>query len=157
MQLKFLFVGKTKQFRWQQEIDDYLGRLGRYAPVQLQELKEGHLGSKEEPRLFCQRQAPKLVQALNRDNFFRVVLAEQGKTSTTSQLAAQLERWLLSGRRGIVFLVGGPFGMAPAVKDEADYLLSLSPLTFTHDMARLILLEQLYRAMTIIKGEPYHY
>jgi 23S rRNA (pseudouridine1915-N3)-methyltransferase len=157
VRLIFLFVGKTRNSFRQAEIDDYLQRLRRYLPVECRELKEMRLGGKEAPRQFCRRQAPQLIQAMNRDNAFKVVLTEHGKTFTTHAFADFFSRQLESGRSGIIFLVGGPYGLADDVLGQADLQLSLSPLTFTHEMARVLLLEQLYRALTIIRGEPYHY
>lgn len=115
------------------------------------------LGSKEDPRQFCRRQAPQLIQSLTGDNSFRVVLTEHGRTFTTRDFAVLFSRQLESGKTGISFLAGGPYGLAASVLDHADLQLSLSPMTFTHEMARVLLLEQLYRALTIIRGEPYHY
>ena len=115
------------------------------------------LGSKEDPRQFCRRQAPQLIQSLTGDNSFRVVLTEHGRTFTTRDFAVFFSQQLESGHSGISFLAGGAFGLAADVLDHADLQLSLSPMTFTHEMARVLLLEQLYRALTIIRGEPYHY
>ncbi|MEA2108310.1 MAG: 23S rRNA (pseudouridine(1915)-N(3))-methyltransferase RlmH [Pseudomonadota bacterium] len=157
MQLRFTFVGKTRNSRLQVEIDGYLQRLQRYVPVEHREIKEMRLGSKEDPRQFCRRQAPQLIQTLTRDNFFRVVLTEHGRAFTTLEFAGFLSRQLESGRAGINFLAAGPYGLAAEVLEQADFQLSLSPMTFTHEMARVLLLEQLYRALTILRGEPYHY
>ncbi len=80
----------------------------------------------------------------------------QGRPMDTPALARLLQR-LLEERRGAAWAVGGPFGIHPRLRKRADHLISLSPLTFTHDLARLILTEQLYRALTIIHRHPYHY
>jgi 23S rRNA (pseudouridine1915-N3)-methyltransferase len=157
VRLIFLFVGKTRNNFRQAEIDDYLKRLRRYLPVERRELKEMKLGGRESPRQFCCRQAPRLIQAMNRDDAFKVVLTEHGKTFTTHGFADFFSRQLESGRSAMSFLVGGAYGLADDVLEQADLQLSLSPLTFTHEMARVLLLEQLYRALTIIRGEPYHY
>ncbi|MDO9574244.1 MAG: 23S rRNA (pseudouridine(1915)-N(3))-methyltransferase RlmH, partial [Candidatus Contubernalis sp.] len=84
------------------------------------------------------------------------VLALEGKQLSSEQLAAKLEELALEGRSKIAFLIGGTLGLSPTVKKRADLLLSISPMTFPHQLTRLILLEQLYRAFRIIKGEPYH-
>jgi 23S rRNA (pseudouridine1915-N3)-methyltransferase len=157
VRLIFLFVGKPRNNFRQAEIDDYLKRLRRYLPVERRELKEMKLGGRESPRQFCCRQAPRLIQAMNRDDAFKVVLTEHGKTFTTHGFADFFSRQLESGRSAMSFLVGGAYGLADDVLEQADLQLSLSPLTFTHEMARVLLLEQLYRALTIIRGEPYHY
>jgi len=157
VRLIFLFVGKPRNNFRQAEIDDYLKRLRRYLPVERRELKEMKLGGRESPRQFCCRQAPRLIQAMNRDDAFKVVLTEHGKTFTTHGFADFFSRQLESGRSAMSFLVGGAYGLADDVLEQADLQLSLSPLTFTHEMARVLLLEQLYRSLTIIRGEPYHY
>jgi 23S rRNA (pseudouridine1915-N3)-methyltransferase len=71
-------------------------------------------------------------------------------------LAAQVESWAMQGQKKITFIIGGPLGLSPAILTNADLILSLSPMTFTHEMTRLLLLEQLYRACTIRAGEKYH-
>jgi 23S rRNA (pseudouridine1915-N3)-methyltransferase len=74
----------------------------------------------------------------------------------SEELAGQIKRWEMQGQKCVSFLIGGPLGFAPSVLAKADLLLSLSPMTFTHEMTRLLLLEQLYRAYTINAGEKYH-
>jgi 23S rRNA (pseudouridine1915-N3)-methyltransferase len=72
------------------------------------------------------------------------------------KLAARIENWEMQGQKKITFVIGGPLGLSPAILEKADLILSLSPMTFTHEMVRLLLLEQLYRACTIKAGEKYH-
>jgi 23S rRNA (pseudouridine1915-N3)-methyltransferase len=86
----------------------------------------------------------------------RVVMDERGQLLTSAELAQQLERWMNSGAKQISFIIGGAAGLEPSLRDSADLLLALSPMTLPHELARVILSEQLYRAMTIIRGEPYH-
>ena len=88
---------------------------------------------------------------------FIVVLDENGVEAGSRQLAGKMQKWMELGKSRIVFVVGGAYGISPSLKKRSDYLLSLSKLTFTHQMVRLILAEQLYRAMTIIKNEKYHH
>ncbi len=157
MQLKFAFIGKTRNRNLQGEIREYGQRLGRYLPVEIRELKEDRPGSRETPAAFRRRQAPKLAVLLQKDRCYRVLLTERGQKMTTREFAVWLQELLESGRPGVSFYVGGAFGLDSRVDQQADYRLSLSPLTFTHELARVILLEQVYRALTIIRGEPYHY
>jgi 23S rRNA (pseudouridine1915-N3)-methyltransferase len=157
VRLKFVFVGKTRNRALQGEIAEYHRRLRRYLPADIQELREARPGNREEPAVFRRRQAPRLAELLRKERFYRVVLTEQGRAQTTVDFAAWLEQLLASGRPGVCFYLGGAFGFDDSVCRQADYLLSLSPLTFTHELARVILLEQVYRALTIIRGETYHY
>ena len=86
-----------------------------------------------------------------------VLLDERGKSHTSVEFSEILEKQMASGVKRLVFVVGGPYGFSQDVYDRADSMLSLSPMTFSHQMVRLIFLEQLYRAFTILKGEPYHH
>ena len=86
-----------------------------------------------------------------------ILLDERGKMFTSREFAGELQDSMLTLQRSLVFVIGGPYGFSKAVYDRADKLLSLSKMTMTHEMVRLFFIEQLYRAMTIIKGEPYHH
>ncbi len=97
----------------------------------------------------------RLVEAIPKDNFV-IVLEATGKQFTSETLAAKLQTWIDEGQK-LTFVIGGPHGVPQTLKDKADLLLSLSPLTTTHDLAHVFLLEQLYRAFTIAKGMTYHY
>ena len=86
-----------------------------------------------------------------------VLLDEHGRELTSREFAGYLERQAVSGRRRLVFVIGGPYGFSDAVRTRADGQLSLSRMTFSHEMVRLFFAEQIYRAMTILRGEPYHH
>ena len=88
---------------------------------------------------------------------FIVVLDESGSEVGSRQLAGMFQKWMVNGIGRVVFIIGGPFGISPALKQKANLILSVSKFTFTHQMVRLILVEQIYRAMTIIKNESYHH
>ncbi len=154
MKLELLLLGKTKDSFIEQGINEYAGRLKHYTPLKLTTLKakkkkgwteeqERH----EEGRLLLGSLTPATVT---------VVLDSRGRQITSEGLADLLSRWEMEGRKQAAFLIGGPTGHAPEVLERADYSLSLSKMTFTHDMVRLFLLEQLYRAYTIKAGEKYH-
>jgi 23S rRNA (pseudouridine1915-N3)-methyltransferase len=87
---------------------------------------------------------------------FRVVLDEGGERVSTVALAGRVRRWKLEGKKRVAFLIGGAEGHPPAVRSAADWTLSLSPLTLQHELALLVLLEQLYRVETMLAGHPYH-
>jgi 23S rRNA (pseudouridine1915-N3)-methyltransferase len=87
---------------------------------------------------------------------FAVVLDERGTSLNSQKLAERLDRHMVHGTRELILVLGGAYGLSTTVKKRGDFLLSLSPLTFTHQMARLILLEQIYRGLTILRNEPYH-
>ena len=147
-----LFVGKTKEGFIRDGIEKYRELAGHFLPVEVREIKGA--GSKEKAAAI-EEEAGSILARLQPGDFL-VALDERGREYDSVGLAGELKKLNESGQR-IVFATGGPFGLSNKVKERADLLLSLSKLTFTHEMARLIMLEQLYRAMTIIKGKTYHY
>jgi 23S rRNA (pseudouridine1915-N3)-methyltransferase len=98
----------------------------------------------------------KIIQSINKDDFI-VLLDEKGKEFRTAELAVWLQKTLMISRKRIVFIIGGPWGFSDDVYARADFRISLSRMTFPHQLVRLLFLEQLYRVFTIIKGEPYHH
>jgi len=147
-------IGKTSEKYLEEGIGIFEKRLKNYLPfswVILPDVKlkttDGALLKKEEGKL--------ILSKLQSDDFL-VLLDENGKQLTSMELAQWMERRLASSGRRLVFLVGGAFGFAPEVYARAQEQLSLSKMTFSHQMVRLFFLEQLYRAMTILKNEPYH-
>ena len=152
MALLVLFVGKTKEGYISQGIEKYARLAGRHVKVEVRELKGS---SKTEPRAAVSEEGDAILERLAPEDFL-VALDERGKLFDSAAFAGELGRLLESGRR-VVFAAGGPFGISEGVKARAGLVLSLSRLTFTHEMARLVLLEQIYRAITINKGMTYHY
>ena len=154
MRLEFLFLGKTKESYLAAGIEDYAGRLKRYLPVEIRIIKEKKANKGEPEKLQIEKESKTLLQ--NVQGSFLVCLDRTGKQLDSLELAAQLDRWQMQGQKKISFVIGGPLGLSPAILKKADLVLSFSPMTFTHEMARLLLLEQLYRACTIKAGEKYH-
>jgi len=154
MKLQLLLLGKTKESFINEGVKIFSGRLKHYTPITLHYLKikykKGWMEQQE--RL----QEGKILQAALQPTDVRVVLDSTGKQLTSTGLAEQISRWELAGRKQISFLIGGPTGHSQEILKSADLTLSLSRMTFTHDMVRLFLLEQLYRAYTIKAGEKYH-
>ncbi len=152
MRIRVLAVGRDRSGLYRPALEEYARRLGRYARFEVVEVPEArrHAGT---PRARDEEGATLLTRLRQGERL--VVLDERGKEPTSEELARRLGHWLAAGR-DLCFAVGGAHGLSEAVKDRADEALSLSRLTLAHRLARLVLLEQLYRAFTILRGEPYH-
>ena len=157
MQLLLMLVGKTKNSLCSQGIVEYQRRLQRYFTCEIREIKEEKPGKRETSPAFCQRQAPRLLNEFQKPAGLKLLLDERGRKMHSRDFAAFLQRLMTSSPQRLIFFCGGPFGYDPSLREAADHLISLSPMTFPHELARLLLFEQIYRAMTIIKNEPYHY
>lgn len=154
MRLELLFLGKTKEKYLATGIDDYAKRLSRYLKVEIKTLKERKAKKGLPENLLIEKESEKLMQ--NSQGSYLVCLDRTGKQMDSLELAKQMERWEMQGIKKISFAIGGHLGLSSAILYKADLVLSFSPMTFTHEMSRLLLLEQLYRACTIKAGEKYH-
>ncbi len=154
MRLELLFLGKTKEKYLAAGIDDYAKRLSRYLKVEIKTLKEGKAKKGAPENLLIEKESEKLMQ--NSQGSYLVCLDRTGKQMDSLELAKQMERWEMQGIKKISFAIGGHLGLSSAILYKADLVLSFSPMTFTHEISRLLLLEQLYRACTIKAGEKYH-
>ncbi len=154
MRLELLFLGKTKEKYLATGIDDYAKRLSRYLKVEIKTLKERKAKKGVPENLLIEKESEKLMQ--NSQGSYLVCLDRTGKQMDSLELAKQMERWEMQGIKKISFAIGGHLGLSSAILYKADLVLSFSPMTFTHEMSRLLLLEQLYRACTIKAGEKYH-
>ncbi len=155
MKLRLLCIGKLSEPFLREGAAEYAGRLGRYLPLEVVELKEEGGGKKADLRQIREREGERLLARMSAQSFV-VVLDEKGRSFSSEGLSEVLGEKMLRGTAEVAFVIGGAYGLSDAVKARGDLLLSLSSLTFTHQMARLILLEQLYRGMTILRNEPYH-
>ena len=154
--MKFLIplLGKTREAYLEDGIRDYAGRLRRYAALDMPILKERHVHGAPDERNQA-RQAEELLACCSGAQLV-VALDPAGKALSSEELATLLTRWQEQGRAEIAFLIGGHLGLHHTVLSQAGYRLSLSKMTFTHEISRLLLLEQLYRACTIRAGHKYH-
>ena len=152
--MEFLFPGKTRESYLAAGIDDFRNRLANYAEVEIKVLKEIKPGRKPEAQV-RQEEGRALLARLTPKTLI-VAMDPAGRALSSEELSDRLTDWEDSGRRHLTFLVGGALGLAPEVLARADFKLSLSRLTFTHEMARLLLMEQLYRAFNIRLGTGYH-
>ena len=156
MKLTILCVGKLSAAWLQDGASDYTGRIHHYLPLTVEELKEVKSGGKKaDVQQIRQREGESLLQKIPASAFV-VVLDERGKGIESEELSRFIGKHMLDGTQELVFLIGGAYGLSDAVKQRANLTLSLSAMTMTHQMARLLLLEQIYRAMTILRNEPYH-
>lgn len=156
MKILLLVIGKTDDEYLITGIKKYVGRLGHYVSFELKEipdirnrktLSEEQQKKSESFLLLSQFQAGDYV----------ILLDENGKQFTSVEFSENIEKLMASGNKRIVFVIGGPYGFSQEVYAKANAKMSLSPMTFSHQMVRLIFVEQLYRAFTILKGEPYHH
>lgn len=155
MKTILILVGKTNDKHFVAGINDYAARISHYMPfeiVTLPELKNTKSLSEEQQKVMEGEMIAKLLQPSDTV----VLLDEHGKEMRSVEYAAWLQRTANNARR-LVFIIGGPYGFSPAIYQRANDKISLSRMTFSHQMVRLIFTEQLYRACTIIKGEPYHH
>lgn len=155
MKVVFSVVGKTTERYLQEGIALYAKRLQHYLPFELVVLPDAKAVGKISPEQLKAKEGELILQQLRPDDGL-ILLDEAGKLLNSVQLAQTLDQWQQAPFRRLVFQVGGAYGFAPTVYTRANHLLSLSPLTFSHQMVRLFFVEQLYRAMTILRNEPYH-
>lgn len=153
MRIEIIYPGKTKAEYFQKGIDEYVKRLSRYVKIRIQQVKE--YKEKGNDSALKKKEGQRLIAKVPKASFV-VVLDPAGKQLSSEQFADSITQWEELGKQAVAFIIGGPNGLSREVLDQADRTLSLSKMTFTHDMARLILLEQVYRAYTIKAGTAYH-
>jgi len=156
VRLTVLCVGRTREAFIREGLDKYLRFLRPYAAVELRELREERIEDLRDAPRVRQREAERILKALP-PGAAAVALDERGREFTSHEFAEHLNKFLEGGGRDLAFIIGGAMGLDESVTSRAGTVLALSRWTFTHEMARLVLLEQLYRAFTIIKGKTYHY
>jgi 23S rRNA (pseudouridine1915-N3)-methyltransferase len=154
MRARLIAVGERMPGWVAEGFAEYRKRLSHELPLELTELKPGVRGKGRDDARAIQDEGEAMLAALPHD-IHVIALDGRGKTWSSEDLAAQLERWRMSGR-DVAFLIGGPDGHSAEVLARADQRWSLGPLTLPHMLVRLVLAEQLYRATTINAGHPYH-
>lgn len=148
-------VGRTTRDIIRQGVDDYLTRLRHYLPVDVLIIPDPNRKNAPEQRQ-KEMEGEAILQALQpSDRVF--LLDENGKEFTSREFADHVQRQMSCGAKRLVYIVGGPYGFSAPVYARADGKVSLSRMTFNHEMVRLFFVEQLYRAQTILRGEPYHH
>jgi 23S rRNA (pseudouridine1915-N3)-methyltransferase len=151
MKLRVVWIGKTKSRELSSLIDDFLQRLRRFVPAEITELRDPRTG---DDRRQLQAEEDRLLAALD-SNDRVVILDAAGRAWTSEELAQFIGKHLSGDKRRLTFVIGGYGGMSAKVKERAERRWSLSPLTFTHEMTRFLVVEQLYRAACILNNHPY--
>jgi len=150
MKLRVLWIGKTRDRNIGQLISDYASRIEHFLPLELVEIKEPRVDEAKRQ----EAEGEKMLAALDSSDRV-IVLDPRGKSWTSPQLSEFIAKHMREDPRRLNFVIGGFSGIADSVRKRADTMWSLSPLTFTHDLCRVLLLEQLYRALAIIHHHPY--
>lgn len=156
MKVKLLMVGKTVQQFINSGFENYQQRMVHYIPFEykvISELKKTKNLSEKQQKT---KEGELILNQIQPADFV-VLLDENGKELSSVGFARWIEKLMINGMKDVVFVVGGAYGFSEQVYKRCNFKMSLSKMTFSHQMVRLIFIEQLYRAMTIIKGEPYHH
>lgn len=152
MRLHFVWIGKTKDRRYAALIEDYLTRINYFTPFEVSEIRDQKAA--DEKRVI-EAEGARITAAVERDDF--VLLLDEGGTEMNSKdLALLIDKCQIGGVKRLGVVIGGFAGLSDEVRGKANARLSLSRLTMTHELARVVLLEQIYRAFTLIAGLPYH-
>ncbi|KGN68444.1 23S rRNA (pseudouridine(1915)-N(3))-methyltransferase RlmH [Porphyromonas sp. COT-239 OH1446] len=156
MQIRLLVVGKTDSRPMEELISTYIGRIGHYLPFEMRVIPDLKRSSKLTPALQREQEGREILRQVDPSDML-ILFDERGGMHSSIEFARYLERRMVSGERRMTFVIGGPYGFSDEVYQRANDRLSLSRMTFSHQMVRLFAVEQIYRAMTIIRGEPYHH
>ncbi|MDQ0429196.1 MULTISPECIES: 23S rRNA (pseudouridine(1915)-N(3))-methyltransferase RlmH [Planococcaceae] len=158
MNISIISVGKLKEKYLKSGIEEYTKRLGSYTKIneiEVADEKAPEQLSEADMEIVKKKEAERILAKISPDAYV-IALAIDGKMKTSEQLAKDIESLMTYGRSKIVFVIGGSLGLHDEVLKRADEKLSFSKMTFPHQLMRLILVEQVYRAFRIMKGEPYH-
>jgi 23S rRNA (pseudouridine1915-N3)-methyltransferase len=153
VRLRIAAVGRLKEAHWRAAGEEYLKRLRPYTTVEVAEVSDRDI-SYDAARAMAS-EGVDLLRAIPESSYV-VALDLTGTHVTSEQLSARLAELMVSGRSDVTFVIGGSAGLAPAVLERADERMALSRMTLPHQLARVVLLEQLYRAFRIMRNEPYH-
>ena len=158
MKIKIVTVGKLKEKYLKDGIAEYTKRISRFAKLEMIELtdeKTPDKASELENQKILETEGERILSKVGERDFV-VVLAIEGKTLSSEELSKQLEQASIKGYSTLTFIIGGSLGLAPVVKNRANLSVSFGRLTLPHQLMRLVLVEQIYRAFTILQGSPYH-
>ena len=156
MNVELIVIGKTDSVEVARLVEDYKGRVGhyvRFAITTIPDVRNTRSLSEAQQK----RAEGEAILRLLQPSDYVVLMDERGREYTSEEWAAWLQKRMASGCKRLVFVIGGPYGFSPRIYQAAQEKISLSKMTFSHQMIRLIFVEQVYRAMTILRGEPYHH
>ncbi|MBC8385174.1 MAG: 23S rRNA (pseudouridine(1915)-N(3))-methyltransferase RlmH [Candidatus Cloacimonetes bacterium] len=154
MRIKILSIGKSKQNFIEEGLQEYLKRLSKYSKIEIKSLPDMKLSKTNTIAIVKDKEADILEKYFKQGNYI-IALDENGRQFKSTEFARFIEK--IKGKNDIIFIIGGVYGLSEKILSRANLVLSFSKFTFTHQMIRLILLEQLYRTFTIIEGKKYHY
>jgi len=156
MTIKLITIGKTDNSQLQELISIYTERLKHYIKFEFEIIPDLKNAKKLSEALQKQKEGALILKKINPGDVL-ILLDEQGKPLSSMQFSDYLQKHMNSGIKNLVFIIGGPYGFSEEVYNKANGKLSLSKMTFSHQMIRLFFIEQLYRGFTILKNEPYHH
>ncbi|MFN2454023.1 MAG: 23S rRNA (pseudouridine(1915)-N(3))-methyltransferase RlmH [Pyrinomonadaceae bacterium] len=151
MRVRLIWIGKTRDANLRALAEEYLKRLTRFTRCEVTELAAPRARTERE----CKEDEGRRICEALRPDTLTVLLDVEGRAWSSQELAGEVEKWQDSGVKEAAFIIGGAYGVSMKVRERANVVWSLSRLTLTHEMARVVLLEQIYRAYTIIHGLPY--
>ena len=156
MKILLLTIGNTDKKYMKEGIDDYVKRLAFYVPFESKAIPDLKNRSSLSSDLQKEKEGQLILSQVSPGDYL-ILLDEHGEEFTSVGFSGWIEKKMIAGTRQLIFVIGGPYGFSNMVYQRADIKIALSKLTFSHQMVRLIFVEQIYRAMTIIKNEPYHH
>jgi len=156
MKITLLAIGKTNAKYLQEGIEQYTKRLGHYIPFELKILPDVKTTKSLTTDKQKEMEGQMFLAAIGQGDWV-TLLDERGKEFTSREFANYIDKKMVTLPKNLIFVIGGPYGFSQEMYDRANEKLSLSKMTFSHEMIRLFFIEQIYRAMTILKGEPYHH
>ena len=156
MKITLLAIGKTNAKYLQEGIEQYTKRLGHYIPFELKILPDVKTTKSLTTDKQKEMEGQMFLSTIGQGDWV-TLLDERGKEFTSREFANYIDKKMVTLPKNLIFIIGGPYGFSQEVYDRANEKLSLSKMTFSHEMIRLFFIEQIYRAMTILKGEPYHH
>ncbi len=156
MKIVLICVGVMREAPLRELLDRYASRIPFYMPFEIVVIPDVKAAKNAGPDVQKTREGEAILSRVSPGDFV-VLMDERGREMTSREFAAFIDRKASTLSRNLVFVIGGPYGFSRAVYDRADTMASLSKMTFTHEMARVLTVEQIYRAQTILRGEPYHH
>jgi 23S rRNA (pseudouridine1915-N3)-methyltransferase len=156
MKIKLIAIGKTDEPYLTEGMKSYENRIRRYIPLEVVEIPGLRNASKLSKEEWKSKEAVKIMSLLTKQDII-ILLDEKGKEMGSVEFSSFLNQKFSSGSKNLIFIIGGPYGFDEVVRKRAHFSLSLSQMTFSHQMVRLFFLEQLYRALTILRNEAYHH
>ncbi|MCM1290942.1 MAG: 23S rRNA (pseudouridine(1915)-N(3))-methyltransferase RlmH [Prevotella sp.] len=156
MDITLICVGKTSISFIKEGVNEYMERLIRYVPFENRIVPDVKNARKLTEKMQKETEGKQILSCISPSDWV-ILLDERGKQFSSTEFAEFLQGKMVSGLKRLVFIIGGPYGFSPEVYSRANGKMSLSKMTFNHEMVRMFFIEQIYRAMTILRGEPYHH